>query len=415
MDTLFDNNKNLYKPLAARMQPRNLDEYIGHDDVIGKNTLLRKLIDNNELISCIFWAPPGSGKTSLAQVIAGCTQSVFIDYSAVSGSVRELREIIKGAEERLLLHGQKTLLFIDEIHRFNKAQQDIFLPYVEKGIIILIGATTENPSFEVNSALLSRCKVFKLEALSHEYIIKIIKNALSDSQRGLGMYTITYDEACLDFIATHSGGDARFALNTLEFIVKAQKGNSQIHIRIEDVQKALAHSYVSFDKAGEEFYNTISALHKSMRGSDVDGALYWLGRMLEGGADPLYITRRLIRFASEDIGISDLHALPLAVSTYNAVHYIGMPECEVNIAHCVVYLAQAVKDNRVYTSYKKVKKVVHETKNAQVPLHLRNAPTKLMKDFHYGKGYKYNHDYEGDIDQVYMPPELVDIIFFPKE
>lgn len=407
--SLFEQNLQLNQPLAERMRPGSLGQYIGHEKIIGENTLLRNMIENDELVSLIFWAPPGCGKTTLAHIIASHTQSEFVSFSAASQGIKDLRIIIQKAKDQLELHQKRTILFVDEIHRFNKSQQDYFLPFVEKGIIVLIGATTENPSFEVNSALLSRCRVFRFEKLTGQNIADLLVQAIKDKKNGYGNKRIKISKELITYIAKISNGDARNAYNTLEFAVKATKPekNGDILVTDETVKQALQKNYLLYDKDGEQHYDIISALHKSLRGSDVDAALYWLGRMLEAGENPLYIARRLIRFASEDIGMADSQALVIATNCYHACHFIGMPECGVNLAHCVVYLAQAQKSVAVYKAYKNVKHDVLQTINDSVPLHLRNAPTQLMKDLDYGKGYKYNPDYDGKVEQDYLPKSLL--------
>jgi len=406
---LFDQNLNKYAPLADRLRPLSFNEFVGQEQIAGQKTLLRQAILQDNLPSIIFWGPPGTGKTSLAKIIAQKTQSVFVPFSAVTSGVKELREVIKAATERRKFKDQRTILFIDEIHRWNKSQQDALLPYVEKGVVTLIGATTENPSFEVNSALLSRCRVFVLEPLTVNELKTIIKNALADKVRGLGNLKINIAESVLDFLSKMSNGDARIALNALEFAVNTLKKPNQeiIEINKKDIEESLQKSYV-YDKAGEQHYNIISALHKSMRGSDENAALYWLGRMIEAGEDPLYIARRLIRFASEDIGLADPQALVQATTVYTACHYIGYPECDVILAQAVLYLAKAPKSNELYAALGKVKQDIKNLPNEPVPLHLRNAPTKLMKDLNYGKDYKYTPDYENqeEAKQDYLPAKL---------
>lgn len=405
--SLFEENLKLNQPLAERMRPQKLEDYIGHEGIIGKGTLLRRLIENDELVSLLFWAPPGTGKTTLARIIAQTTQSHFESFSAVSGGLKQLREIVAAAQDRLQFHKHRTILFVDEIHRFNKAQQDFFLPHVESGHIILIGATTENPSFEVNRALLSRCKVFKLQKLTPQNIVDIIVQALQDKNSGYGNQKIKITKDTILFLAQISQGDARVALNTLEFAVKSAHINKKGEKEIDnDAIKEVVQSNIIFDKNGEQHYNIISALHKSLRGSDVDAAMYWLGRMLEGGENPLYIARRLVRFASEDIGMADPRALEQAVAAYQGCHFIGMPECEVLLVQCVVYLAQAPKSVAIYKGYKNVKEDVKETSHESVPMHLRNAPTDLMKEIGYGKDYKYTPDHKEDPDQDYLPKSL---------
>lgn len=411
--SLFEKNLHTNEPLAQRMRPQTLDEFVGHEKIVGHDTLLRRIIENDELISLIFWAPPGTGKTTLAQVIANTTNSRFVNFSAVTGGVKQLREIVAEAESQLQFHKARTILFVDEIHRFNKSQQDFFLPYVERGVLTLIGATTENPSFEVNAALLSRCKVFKLNQLNAQNIADILIRALQDKERGYGNKKITITKDTIKFLAVMSNGDARTALNTLEFAVKSARlgKNGEFIIDQKDIKEVLQKSLL-YDKSGEEHYNIISALHKSLRGSDVNASLYWLGRMLEAGENPLYIVRRLVRFASEDIGMADPRALEQATAAYNACHFIGMPECNVILAQLVVYLGQAPKSNHVYTAYKSVQKAVYDTMNDPVPIHLRNAPTQLMKDLGYGKDYKYNPNYDEPVNQDYLPKKIKGTVFW---
>ena len=399
--SLFENNN---IPLANRVRPRNLDEFVGQEHLLGEGKLLKNLIIQDQIPSMIFWGPPGIGKTTLAKIIAIQTKAEFINFSAVTSGIKDIRKVMEQAEESRL-NGQKTILFVDEIHRFNKAQQDAFLPFVEKGSIILIGATTENPSFEINSALLSRCKVFVLQPLSKEDIITILNHVLKD-QRGFGKKTIHIKNELLQTIATYANGDGRTALNMLEMIVlNSPKENNQINITEQIVKQCLNKNSLLYDKNGEEHYNLISALHKSMRNSDPQAAIYWLARMLEGGEDPLYIARRLIRFASEDIGLADPSALNLAVSCYQACHFIGMPECSVNLTQIVTYFSIAPKSNALYTAYEKAKKDALEQIAEPVPLHLRNAPTKLMKELHYGEGYQYAHDYKEHLTTMNCLPE----------
>ena len=371
--SLFESNN---IPLANRVRPRNLDEFVGQSHLLGEGKILKNLILQDQIPSMIFWGPPGVGKTTLAQIIAIQTKAEFINFSAVTSGIKDIRKVMEQAEQSRL-NGQKTILFVDEIHRFNKAQQDAFLPFVEKGSIILIGATTENPSFEINSALLSRCKVFVLQPLSKEDIITILSHAIKD-QRGFGKENIHIKNELLQTIATYANGDGRTALNMLEMIVlNSPKENNQINITEQIVKQCLNKKSLLYDKNGEEHYNLISALHKSMRNSDPQAAIYWLARMLEGGEDPLYIARRLIRFASEDIGLADPSALNLAVSCYQACHFIGMPECTVNLTQIITYFSIAPKSNALYTAYEKAKKDALEQIAEPVPLHLRNASTKL--------------------------------------
>lgn len=400
--SLFENmNK---APLADRVRPRTLDEYIGQEHILGKGKVLRQLIESDNITSMILWGPPGVGKTTLAMIIANKTNADFITFSAVTSGIKEIKEIMSKAEQGRML-GSRTVIFVDEIHRFNKAQQDAFLPHVEKGNIILIGATTENPSFEVNSALLSRSRVFVLNSLQKEDIINLLKNVLKD-ERGYGNRNIDISEELLSLIALYSNGDARTALNVLEMAVMSGelKGRSTV-ISKEIVEGCIQKKSLLYDKNGEEHYNLISALHKSMRNSDPDAAVYWLARMLEAGEEPLYIARRLIRFASEDIGLSDPKAIELTIAVYNAVHYLGMPECNVNLTQAVVYLSVAPKSNALYKAYEKAKADAQSTIAEGVPLHLRNAPTKLMADLGYGKGYRYAHDLEDKVVNMQCLPE----------
>lgn len=396
------------EPLANRMRPTNLENYVGQQHLIGKGKILYQLIDSDIVPSMIFWGPPGVGKTTLARIIANQTKANFINFSAVTSGIKDIRAVMKKAQE-LQESDKKTIVFVDEIHRFNKAQQDAFLPYVEKGSIILIGATTENPSFEVNSALLSRCKVFVLKALTNEDLVKLLKYALT-SPKGFDKLKIKIDDDLLYMIAGFSNGDARVALNTLEMAVfNGSFVDDQVIINKEIIEQCINQKSLLYDKKGEEHYNIISALHKSMRNSDVDASIYWMARMIEAGEDPLYVARRLIRFASEDIGMADSRALEIAVATYQACHYIGMPECNVNLAHCVTYLALAPKSNSLYVAYQKARHDALNTIADPVPLHIRNAPTKLMQELDYGKGYQYAHDYENKItDMQCLPDNLKD-------
>lgn len=386
-------------PLADRMRPKTLGDFVGQEKLLGDGKILRKAIESDAIPSMIFWGPPGSGKTTIAFVIAKTTKGEFIKLSATTSGVKDIREKIKQAEE-LKEEGRKTIMFIDEIHRFNKSQQDTLLPHIENGTIILIGATTENPSFEVNNAVLSRSRVFVLEKLSSENIYQILQTALGDKERGLGNLKVEISEKDLQFLSEMSDGDARVALSSLEFA-----SNINIKINKKTIEEALQKS-LAYDKNGEEHYNIISALHKSMRGGDADASLYWLVRMLEGGENPLYIARRLIRFASEDIGIANSHALDQAVSVYQACHFIGMPECSVNLAQVVVYMAKSKKSNELYKAYEEAAADIRKFGNLPVPLHIRNAPTKLMKDFNYGKDYKYSPDFKYQEKQEYLPEKI---------
>ena len=394
-------------PLAERMRPVQFDEFIGQVDIVGQGKLLRRLIENDQLSSVIFWGPPGVGKTTLAHIIAAHTKSRFVSLSAVSSGKEALVTIIKEAKKFLAENNQKTILFIDEIHRWNKAQQDALLPIVEAGTIIVIGATTENPSFEIIGALLSRSRVFILKHLDDADVASIIQRALRDTKKGLGDLPIKIDKKTIVLLAQLSGGDARAALNGLDMAVKAQmRHGKEIKITDVDIKEALQRTHLVFDKNGEEFYNLISALHKSMRGSDANAALYWLARMLEGGADPLYVARRVVRFASEDIGMANSEALIQANAAFEACHRLGMPECSVHLAQAVVYCAKSAKSNVLYRAYGEAARDARETSHLGVPVHLRNAPTKFMKDIGYGKDYKYSPDFDYKEDQEYLPPEL---------
>jgi putative ATPase len=397
------------EPLAARMRPTTLDEILGQEHLLGPDRVLRRSIEADTISSMIFWGPPGSGKTTLAEVIARQTHAHFVSLSAVSAGVADLRKVVEDAKKLKQFSRQRTILFIDEIHRFNKAQQDAVLPHVEHGVVTLIGATTENPSFEVIAALLSRSRVFVLRGLNEEHILTILHRALEDKERGLGQLNITIDEEVLQQIAIFANGDARTALNVLELAAKssnAAQENSPIHITLPMIEDVMQHRALLYDKGADQHYDTISALHKALRGSDPDAGLYWLGRMLEAGEDPLYIVRRLIRFASEDIGMADSQALVVSVAAQQAVHFVGLPEANLALAQAVVYLATAPKSNALYEAYSRVQEDVQQTRNDPVPLQIRNAPTQLMKDLDYGKDYKYAHDYYKDmqIDDTERPP-----------
>jgi putative ATPase len=403
-------------PLPDRMRPRSFAEFFGQEHIIGNNTILRRLIENDELSSIIFWGPPGTGKTTLAKIIANQTKSFFVSISAVMSGKQDLKNELEQAKARLKTDGRRTVLFIDEIHRWNKAQQDALLPHVESGFIILIGATTENPSFEIIGALLSRSRVFVLNRLADEDVVKVIKSSIKDKERGLGMLNVNISEEDILFLASLSGGDARVALNGLELAVKSKlnKKSAEIKILRNDIKEALQKTHLIFDKNGEEFYNLISALHKSMRGSDQNASLYWLARMVEGGADPLYIARRVLRFAAEDVGIADSRALLVANAAYDACHKLGYPECNVHLAEAVVYCAMSKKSNALYTAYGKAAEDAKRTSHIGVPIHLRNAPTKLMKELGYGKDYKYSPDYNYKEVQDYFPKELLNKNYFDK-
>lgn len=398
-----DREKNA--PLASRLRPETLDEYVGQQHLVGKGKILRQLIENDNISSMIFWGPPGVGKTTLARIIAKQTKADFVELSAVTSGVKEIKEIMNNAEQARRM-GIRTMLFTDEIHRFNKAQQDAFLPYVEKGSIILVGATTENPSFELNSALLSRCKVFILKALEEDDLKQMLRRAIK-SPKGFGDMKINIADEQLEAVARFANGDARTALNTLEMAVFNGKVSSDGSVDIDDeiLAQCMNRRSLMYDKNGEEHYNLISALHKSMRNSDPDAAVYWMKRMLYGGEDPLYIARRLVRFASEDVGMADSGALQVAVATYQACHFLGMPECDVHLAHAVVYLSMAPKSNALYTACLECNKDINEMPAEPVPLHIRNAPTKLMKELDYGKGYIYAHDTEEKLTKMQCLPD----------
>ncbi len=392
-------------PLASRLRPDTLDEYVGQQHLVGKGKLLRQLIEKDQISSMIFWGPPGVGKTTLARIIAKSTKAEFVEFSAVTSGIKEVREVMKKADDNRVL-GIRTLLFTDEIHRFNKAQQDAFLPFVEKGSIILVGATTENPSFEINSALLSRCKVFILKALDENDMYRLLCNAIK-SPKGFGSLKIISTEDQLRSIAVFANGDARTALNTLEMAVTNAPIAKDGSIILDDdtLSECMNRRSLLYDKKGEEHYNLISALHKSMRNSDPDAAVYWLMRMLDGGEEPLYIARRLVRFASEDIGLADPQALPTAIAAYQACHYLGLPECDVHLTHAVVYLAMAPKSNALYVACETAKQDIRERPAEPVPLNIRNAPTQLMKDLDYGKGYQYAHDTEEKLTKMQCLPD----------
>jgi putative ATPase len=402
-------------PLAERMRPQSLDEYIGQPHLLGKGCLLRRAIEEDNLFSMIFWGPPGSGKTTLARILANETHSKFISFSAVLSGVKEIRAVIDEAKELWETKKKKMVLFVDEIHRFNKAQQDAFLPHVESGLITLIGATTENPSFEVIAPLLSRTRVLVLEPFSEEELVRIVEHALEDKQKGLGQFCIQMDHDTILYIVRLADGDARSALNNLEAIASMVQ-SLPVEERVVSLalaQEALLKKALLYDKDGEEHYNLISAFHKSLRGSDPDAALYWLGRMLVAGEDPLYIARRLMRFASEDVGNADPQALAICVAAQQAFHFIGLPEGELALAQAAVYLACAPKSNALYVGFGSVKETINKTGYLPVPLHIRNAPTKLMKELDYGKDYKYAHDYaDAYIPQEYLPEKLRGQVFY---
>ena len=402
--SLFEENRVQSAPLANRLRPEKLEEFVGQEHLLAKGKMLRQLIERDQVSSMIFWGPPGVGKTTLASIIAGRTKADFINFSAVTSGIKEIKDVMKQADESRLL-GIRTVLFVDEIHRFNKAQQDAFLPYVEKGSIILIGATTENPSFEINSALLSRCKVFVLKALTEEDLCRLLHNAMQNP-KGYGGQNIFIEQAQLKAVAAFANGDARTALNTLEMaVLNGELSKEGITVTNEGLEQCISRKSLLYDKNGEEHYNLISALHKSMRNSDPDAAIYWMLRMLQGGESPLYIARRLVRFASEDIGIADSHALQVAVAAYQACHFLGVPECDINLTHAVTYLSMAPKSNALYTACEQCKSDIRNQRLEPVPLPLRNAPTKLMEELDYGKGYEYAHNAEEKLTKMECLPE----------
>jgi putative ATPase len=416
------------KPLAERMRPVKLHEFIGQEHLVGKGTLLKMAMENDQVFSMMFWGPPGCGKTTLARMIAGETKSYFIHFSAVLAGVKEIRAVIEEAREQQKLYGRKTILFVDEIHRFNKSQQDAFLHHVESGLITLIGATTENPSFEVIAPLLSRCRVFVLKQLSDDNIRKILNRALNDLSNGLGKLNMEVAPDAMAFLAAISDGDARVALNNLEAISVWMKKNDREEksdtrkkepgkISLKDVETALEKKAMLYDKNGEQHYNLISAFHKSLRGSDPDAALYWLARMLAAGEDPFYVARRMVRFASEDIGNADPHALTIAINAMESYRFLGSPEGDLALAHAAAYLAVAPKSNSVYTAYKKAVDIARKSGSLPVPMHIRNAPTQLMRDLGYAKNYKYAHDFEdGYVVQQYLPEKLWGtLLYLPTE
>ena len=391
-------------PLASRLRPQDLSEFVGQRHLLGEGKVLRQMIDRDMVSSMIFWGPPGVGKTTLARVIAGRTKAEFINFSAVTSGIKEIKDVMNQAE-RMSMTGIKTILFIDEIHRFNKAQQDAFLPFVEKGSIILIGATTENPSFEVNSALLSRCRVFVLNALTQDDLVQLLKQALSNP-RGFGGQDIRITDEMLNIIAGFSNGDARVALGTLEMVIlNGETDGQSTTVTTEIIEQCISKKSLLYDKNGEEHYNIISALHKSMRNSDANASVYWLARMLEAGEDPLYVARRIVRFASEDIGMADSRALEIAVAAYQACHFIGMPECSVHLTHAAVYMSLAPKSNALDAAYGRAASDARSMLAEPVPLQIRNAPTRLMKELGYGKGYVYAHDTEDKLSTMRCLPD----------
>jgi putative ATPase len=401
------------RPLADRMRPRDLDEFLGQEQLIGPGKILRRAIEEDRLFSMLFWGPPGTGKTTLAQIIARKCRSRFVHYSAVTVGVKEIRELAQKARDDLKFMRIRTILFLDEIHRFNRSQQDYLLPHVEDGTILLIGATTENPSFEVNSALLSRLRVFVLEALPDDALKSILERSLTDQDRGLGKLDVELEPDAADLMVSLSGGDARSALNILEVAANEARQHREGRISVSLIEDAAQKRNLLYDKSGEEHYNLISALHKSIRDSDPDAGLYWMGRMIEGGEDPLYIARRLVRFASEDVGLASPRALEQAVSAFQAVRFLGLPEAALALAQAVVFLATSPKSNALETAYIKVKEEIARSGHLPVPLHLRNAPTRFMKGLGYGKGYQYAHDFpDAKVDQEHLPPQLKDKRFY---
>ena len=402
---LFD--REMPQPLAAKLRPTTLEEYVGQAHLLGNGKVLRRLIEQDQVSSMIFWGPPGVGKTTLARIIANRTKSSFIDFSAVTSGIKEIRTVMEQAEKNRQ-YGVRTILFVDEIHRFNKAQQDAFLPFVEKGSIILIGATTENPSFEINSALLSRCKVFVLQALTAQEIKELLTHALKD-QRGFGNQTVRITDELLEMIAVFANGDARNALSTLEMVVLNGEMDAQgaVTVTKETLEQCTMRKSLLYDKKGEEHYNLISALHKSMRNSDPDAAVYWLARMLEAGEDPLYVARRVVRFASEDVGLADPRALQIAVAAYQACHFLGMPECNVHLTQAVVYVAMAPKSNAMEVSYNEAKADATKDLAEPVPLVIRNGVTGLMRELEYGKGYQYAHDTDEKLTNMQCLPDAL--------
>ncbi|MGA8762984.1 MAG: replication-associated recombination protein A [Candidatus Sulfotelmatobacter sp.] len=410
-----DDGADRTRPLADRMRPRTLDEFVGQEHLIGPGKPLRTQIERDDTGSLLFWGPPGTGKTTLAKIIASMTKAEFIEFSAVLVGIKEIKQVMADAE-RARQYGTRTIVFIDEIHRFNKAQQDAFLPHVEKGNIRLIGATTENPSFEINAALLSRCRVYVLKPLIEDQVVVLLKRALADTERGLGALQVAASDDILKKIAAYTSGDARSAYNVLEVaagLARSPGGGKPAEITDGIVRDALQKRILLYDKTGEEHYNLISALHKSVRNSDPDAALYWLGRMLEAGEDPLYVARRVVRMAVEDIGLADPNALPLCMAARDAVDFIGMPEGNLALAQAVVYLSVAPKSNALYTAYGAVQQDVEQTAADPVPLHLRNAPTALMKGLGYGKDYQYAHDVEGKVaDMQCLPDNLRDRVYY---
>jgi len=392
-------------PLATQMRPENLEDYVGQKHLLDSGKILKKLIETDNIISMIFWGPPGVGKTTLAKIIAKKTKSYFIEFSATTSNTKEIKQVMSDAEKKFL-YGKKTIIFIDEIHRFNKAQQDIFLKYLESGLVILIGATTENPSFEINSALLSRCKIFVLNLLSHEDLEILIHRAIKFLQEKFKI-KINIESEIINKIINFANGDARILFNILDMLITGNNNQKEININKKMLEFVLGKKILLYDKHGDEHFNLISALHKSMRNSDVDAAIYWLARMLESGEDPLYIARRVIRFASEDIGLANNRALDLAINAYHACHFLGMPECNINLTHAIIFCSVSPKSNAAYVAYEKAKRDAQETINMPVPLVIRNAPTQLMRDLDFGKDYKYAHDIQNKIPNMQCLPDAL--------
>ncbi len=411
MDTLFSANAAKHAPLAERIRPRTLDEFVGQDHLLGENGLLKNIIASDKLNSMILWGPPGSGKTTIARIIANMTKAHFVEFSAVTSGVADIRKVVKEATDRQDLEGKQTILFIDEIHRFNKAQQDAFLPHIEAGTIVLIGATTENPGFEVNAPILSRSRLFRLEQLTDENVAKIIKRAIKDKEQGLGKLNITIDDDALAHIAKSANGDARVALTALE--IAANSTGKEARITIGIAGSAINKKQLQYDRAGDAHYDIISAFIKSMRGSDPDAAVYYLARMLESGEDPKFIARRMVIFASEDVGNADPHALMLATATADALNFVGLPEAKLNLSQCATYLASAPKSNAAKAAINEAIRDVQNERVEPIPNHLRNAPTTLAKKLGHGKGYKYPHDYPGNyVEETYLPEGLKDKVYY---
>lgn len=405
-ESLFSNNNDDNSPLANRIRPTTLDGFVGQKHLIGPGKILREIIDQDKIPSLIFWGPPGVGKTTLAEIIAKKTQANFITFSAVTSGINDIKKVMQEAEMNREM-GQRTIVFIDEIHRFNKAQQDAFLPFVEKGSITLIGATTENPSFEINSALLSRCKVFVLKSLTEDDLVELLQKVLANKKAF--QTEVEIDADTIHLIASYANGDARVALNTLEMaVINSNSEAGKTKVDLDDIRQLLNTKSLRYDKNGEEHYNIISALHKSMRNSDTNSAIYWVTRMLEGGEDPLYIARRLVRFASEDIGLADTNALNVAINAFQACQFLGMPECDVHLIETVIYLSVAPKSNAVYKASLRAKKDVKKYGNLPVPLQIRNAPTKLMKNLGYGKDYQFAHDFADKLTTMKTVPKEVE-------